>query len=241
MFYWDGDQGIVVQSSPNGQHEVSKYGMKSEFLRLKDLDASRVLAYYDKKNGEYVITFNKTGAVESWAYRDEANAWVMQIDLTDGSGRAAEEYGRIGTQCYAFLNEKVYSMETNVVHSVFFGDLKTLSVRGVLNTNPREQKVLKAIEMSSTQGLDTVIETPVTNTNIVGQKSIPYAETYRERTGRYTSAVFKNILGAGGVEDISILHSGNDIAGEYIEIEFSNMNTSEIQLRLVTLGISINK
>lgn len=241
MYYWDGDQGVVVMSSPNGQHPVSDYGMRSEFQRLKDLDASRVLSYYDKKNGEYVITFDKTGFSESWAFNDKANSWVAQLELTNGGGQVAEFFGRIGTQLYSFLTTKVWLHETDTVHNVFYGDLKTLSVRGVVNTYPREQKCLRAVEMSSTQGLDTVIETPVTNTNIVGQKSILYAETYRGRTGRFTSSVFKNILGAGGVEDIALLHIGNDIVGEFIEIEFSNRNTSEIQLRMVTLNISINK
>lgn len=240
MFYWDGDQGIVVQSSPNGQHEVSKYGMKSEFLRLKDLDASRVLAYYDKKNGEYVITFNKTGAVESWAYRDEANEWVMQIDLTDGSGRAAEEYGRIGTQCYAFLRSKVYSMETNNAHNTFFGAYKPLSVRGVINVHPMYDKCLKAVQMDSNRAMAVEIETPVTETNVVGQKTVLYKTTFRKEKGIYTSAVFKNILQAGGVENLALIHTGNDMVGKYIEIEFTDDTATEAQLRLVTVNLAVN-
>jgi hypothetical protein len=242
MWYFDGDKGVVVQSSPNGQIPVSDYRMKSEFLRLSKLDLNSVFACYDEKNGEYVITFDINGQDPvTWVYNADNNFWSIELDYADSSGNAPNLHGSIGTQVYSFGFNGIWRHETSDAYNSFFGDLKEFSVRGLVNVYAVEEKCLRALQIDSNVALNVNIFTPVTNTNVVGQKSILYSETFRNRNGNYTSSVFKNILGSGGTEIIGLLHSGDDMVGKYIEIELYDYNTDEIQMRNVTCNYTLNR
>jgi len=241
MFYWDGDLGEVIMSSPNGQHPISRYGMKSEFLALKDESPTRVFSYFDKKNGEYVITFEFPSYARSLSYKKDAYGWNMDyLDLTDGNGDAAEFYGVIGNQNYSFLKESIYKHEAGSSYNVFLGDSKPFSVKGVINAFPNEEKCLRALKTDSNRGLNTIITSPITNTRTLGQKTVLYPSTYKVKDGGYFSSVFKNILTTLG-ENLGLIHTGTDITGKYIEVEFTDSGSTECQLRLVTANISVNK
>lgn len=232
-YYYDGDIGAVVRTSPNGQEPVSNYGYISEALRWKT--ATDVLGFYDKGNDTYVITVVLPTGTETHVFRD--NIWEYEIDLTDATGTGAECYGTIGTACYSFLKEKVWKHEAGLVWNTFYNDSKTLSVRGVVNISPRDEKRLKAIEIASNKALDTEIITPVSSTNIVGQKSVLYAETYRKMDGNYTSAIFKNIRVSDGNDDMDLIHSGNDLVGRTAEIALSTDSYTETRIDLVTITV----
>lgn len=240
MFYFDGDKGVIVQSSPNGQVPVSRYGKIATFLRLKDANLNNVFACYDDKNGEYVITFDIDGAPETHHFSVDSNAWNVETDFSNSSNQAPDLHGAVGTQVYSFGFDKVWIHEATSSYNAFFNDLKTLSVISVLNTYPREEKALNALEMDSNRAMNTLITSPVTNTRPVGQKSILYPATYREREGSYTSDVFKNMLGAGGAEMLSLLHNGADMVGKYLQIELTDDGSTECQLSLLTASFEIN-
>jgi hypothetical protein len=97
------------------------------------------------------------------------------------------------------------------------------------------EKRLKAIEISSNKALDVNFYSPVTNTFLYGQKSKLYAESFRKRLGSWISAVYKNILTATG-ENVSLLHSGADMVGKYIEVELVSDSYDEIVIELTTIG-----
>ena len=249
LYYWDGASGEVIRSSPNGQIAISDYGMKSEFLIIKrDFDSALktdtrghwVVSHFDEKNGEFVITFYIRGNAETWAFKEGENKWVAYYDYSNTTGKAPSVFASTGTQVYSFL-DNVWKHEANSAHNVFYGEYKPLLLRGLLNIHPREQKSLNAIETDSNRALKTTIETPITNTHTVGQKSYLYEGTYYKRDGKFTSAVFKNILVAEGAEDISQIHSGDDMSGQYVEIEFKDAYNTECQLRLVTTSFNINR
>jgi hypothetical protein len=238
VFYWDGDNGKVIRSSPNGQIPISDYNMKSEFYRIKDANPSDVFAVFDEKNDEYVITFVIGGVPETWSFKDGANVWNAKWEY-ERNNLPHELYTNIGNQVYSLGFEYAWEHETNSSHNVFFGQYKPLSVSGVCNTNPREEKCFRAIEIDSNRALDTVIETPIAETRPLGQKTILYPATYRGRDGSYTSSILKNILTVSG-EDINLLYKGNDIAGKYVKITFTDESTTECDLRLVTVNLTIN-
>jgi len=239
LYYWDGDEGQVIRSSPNGQIPVSAYGMKSEFLRIKDLSPSKVFAAFDKKNDEYVITFVVSGAPITYSFKEGANTWNAQWQY-EKNNVAADMYGNIGSQLYSFGFGYGWQHETNSSNNVFYGQYKPLSVKGLVNMYPREEKCLRSLEIDSNRGIKCTIESPITNTRILGQKSYLYEATYRVRDGKYTSSVFKNILTTTG-EDIYLIHEGEDMVGQYLTLEFTDAHTGECQLRLVTAGFTINK
>jgi hypothetical protein len=250
VYYFDGDRGQVIRSSANGQFPISDYGMKSEFLRIKrDMDNAlgvdsrsvKIISFYDVRNDEYVITFDIRGNVETWAFKEGADQWVARYDFEDASGNAPSLYGNVGEQALSFLNGSVWLHERSTSYNTFYGDLKPLSVTGLLNIYPEQEKCLRAVKIDSNRAMDTTITSPVANTRPVGQKSLLYAESYSLREGSYTSAVYGNILGAGGVENLSLLHSGDDMVGKYLQLTFSDESASEMQLRLVTASFTINR
>lgn len=242
LYYWDGDRGQVIRSSANGQFPISEYGMKSEFLRIKGLltSTSRVFAYFDVRNSEYVITFTYGTSEETWVFKEGMDRWTMKLDYTNSSGTPPNLYGSIGELSFGFLNN-VWKFEQTTSYNSFFGDSKDVLIRGVLNIYPTEEKCLRALKMDSNRACDTNITSPIAVTRTVGQKSVLYAETYRGRDSDYTSAVFKNILQAGGVENLSLIHSGDDMVGKYIQLEFVDDGTTEFQLRTVTATFTVNK
>ena len=131
--------------------------------------------------------------------------------------------------------------EATTNYNTFYGQYHDSSVQGVVNTYPTEEKCLRSLKTDSNRAADTVIESPVAETRPVGQKSVLYAESYRGREGDYTSAVYGNILKSDSSEDISLLHTGADMVGKYLTVEFTDDGTSEFQLRLLTAGFTVNR
>ena len=241
VYYWDGDRGQVIRSSANGQYPISDYGMKSEFLRIKQANPSVVLAFYDIKNDEYVITFTVGGVAETWSFKEGANEWELEYEYTDAIGNPPTMYGNIGELSLSFLNSSVWLHERGTAYNTFYGSLKPFSVTGVLNVYPEQEKCLRAVQTDSNVAFDFVATSPVANTRTVGQKTILYAESFSNREGNYVSPVYGNILGAGGVENLALLHSGNDMVGKYLELTFSETSSSELQLSLVTATFTVNR
>lgn len=246
LYYFDRDRGEVIRSSPNGQIVISDYGMKSEFLRVKRLiessPSASVLGGYDIRNDEYILTFEIGSYRETFVFNENENRWVSYYDYTNASGNIPSLHGRIGEQLYSFLGGSAWSHETSTAqYNTFFGSSKALSIIGVLNIYPREEKCLRALETDSTRGMDTVIESQVTNTNPVGQKTVLNAESYRDRQGKFTSAVYSNILQVGGTENMGLLHTGNDMVGQYLTIMLSDDNPTEMELRLLTANFTVNR
>jgi len=247
IFYWDGDKGEVVRSSPNGQFPVSSYGMKSEFLRIKkdidsayDKDSTRVFSYFDEKNYEYVITFVIDGDVETFVFKEGDNIWMMNnLELTDSHDLPADFYGNIGSQVYSFGFQRAWKHEATPVYNWFYGTHKSMQLKGVVSTPQREEKCFRAIEIDSRRGIWTKISSPVSPTHTIGQETLLYKDTYRKRNGKYTSSVFKNVLIPAGT-DLSLLHEGEDMVGQYFTIEFIDADLGDSQLRLVTATLDVN-
>lgn len=245
LYYWDNDRGQVIRSSPNGQIPISDYNMKSEFLRIKQsidsATSSKVIAHYDVKNDEFFITFRYGTTSETWVFKEGANVWTEQRDYTDSSGGIVDLYASLDTLTFGLKKGALWKFESGTTYNVFFGDSKPLSVTGLLNTYHNEEKCLRSLQTDSNRAANVIITSPVTSTRTVGQKTVLYPASFRLREGGYTSAVYSNILRAGGVEDLSLIHSGVDMTGRYFEITFEDDGTTEFQLRLATAGFTVNR
>ena len=253
LYYWDGDRGQVIRSSPNGQIAISDNGNASYFTQKKsELDAAstyKVLLHYDVKNDELMVLFDVNSGLngnstEAFIYKEGANEWTRFLDYykTLGSIKATPEtFFNIGNQVWSMFRGRAMKHEATTNYNTFYGQYHDSSVQVVVNTYPTEEKCLRALKTDSNRAADTVVESPVAETRPVGQKSILYAESYRGREGDYTSAVYGNILKADSSEDISLLHTGSDMVGKYLTVEFTDDGTSEFQLRLLTAGFTVNR
>jgi len=244
LYYWDGDKGEVVRSSPNGQIAISNYGMRSEFQRIADdiksASSVRVVSGFDEKHNDLIITFSIDGVNQSLVFREGDNSWINDnIEYENANGKAPDLYGSIGNQLYSFL-DNAWKHEATIAYNTFYGDSKALSVRGCLNVSPTTQKAIKSLKIDSNRTPNVIIETPVTNTRTLGQKTVLYPATFRSRLGEFVSAVFKNILTVSG-EDLTQIHKGDDMVGFYIELEFTDDGTTEFQLRTVDVNFTVNQ
>lgn len=238
LYYFDGDKGVVVRSSPNGQVAISAYGMQSEFLRI-GTTASEIFAVFDDRNEEYLITFVVDGVPETWSFKEGANMWNSEWEYSL-NGASADLYGSVGSQVYSFGFGYAWKHEASSTHNTFYGSFKPLSITAVVNVAPMGEKALRAIETDSNRGLNTIITSPITNTATVGMKTVLYPATYRSRRGVFTSPINKNILGAGGAEIMSLYFTGEDMTGHYFEIEFNDDSNEECQLRNATVSYTQN-
>ena len=66
------------------------------------------------------------------------------------------------------------------------------------------------------------------------------AETWFERDSKYVSAVFKNVIMNNGLENMSLIHRGNDMVGEYIEIELSETTNEEVRIQSLETNETVN-
>ena len=163
-----------------------------------------------------------------------------QYDFSDSNFNIAEACGHIGNTTLSLLRGKIYKHEAGTSYNTFFGAVKRLSVKGVVNVYPTQEKCLRSLILSSNKPLDVTITSPSSVTRQYGQKSYLKAETWFKRDSKYVSAVFKNIIMNNGLENMTLIHKGNDMVGEYLEIELSETTNEEVRIQSLETNETVN-
>lgn len=255
LYYWDGRKGEVIRSAPNGSFPISSYNMRSYFqtmkARLDSAASSDVIFHFDRKYKELYVTFSwheRTSVpyrtvpkTETVVFSEDLTGWTYFYDLKTSYNTGyfpVDIYENIGNTTYAFNFGTLYEFDSGA-YNTFFGVLQPLSVKSSVNISPVVEKCLRSVKTDSNMAFYTDIESEVTNTRPVGQKSVLYPLSYREREGNYVSPVYRNILKAGGVEDLNLLYEGDRIVGKHIEVTFRIETSNEAILRMVTFGLTV--
>lgn len=238
VYYFDEDNGCFVRSSPNGQLAISSYGFvsffkaKSDEIRAATLlgNTVKVYSFYDRQYNECGVLFNG----ECVVFSEDNNTW-WEYDLNK-SGVAPDVVGNIGTMVISVLDGTVYIHEHSDDNNVVYGENKTFIIRGVVNTSPAMQKCLKSLDVGSNMGMYATITTPITANNEIGQETVLYPASFDYRQGRYVSDVYQNIRTTVG-NDMNQLYEGDDMQGEYIEVELKITTTDKVELKNVGVNI----
>jgi hypothetical protein len=241
LYYWDGERGAVIRSSPNQQFPISSYGMTSFFLQKKRdidiaLDASQtvsVLFGFDDRNNELLVTFNINDVIETWAFSEDLKGWVgrYQFDL---NSKSPDIYANIGELLYSFIDGSLFEHNVNTARNTIYGVNKPFSLQGLLNVSPINEKELKSIVMDSDNTFDVLIETPIASTRSFAYKTRINEATWRSREGKYYSPVLRNINTNSG-EDTSLYYVGDRMVGRYALLTFSKTTTDKFELRDLTI------
>lgn len=152
VFWWDALSGAWIQYGRDGLTEFSGYKMKTWFrdigklLQDKYLTSTppRVISEYDLFHDDVIIfinhadlpsTFRGYSSYKGAMFRNTDNRWEGLHDYTP------EFFSKVGTQTVAFLDGRVYLLESdNDNHSTFFGEKKDVYIEPVMNQDPKKNK-----------------------------------------------------------------------------------------------------
>ena len=154
LYYWDGDRGEVIRSSPNGQFPISSYKMRSYFYSKKaEVDSgalSSVLGHFDRKNNIYGLTFSVDGVCETVLFKEGMDMWVTFVDywtpyvsnLGVFSQTPPSCFGSIGKRALQFYIGEMWEHESNVLLNSFYGVQYDSFIEQVFNENPGYRRIL---------------------------------------------------------------------------------------------------
>ena len=247
LYYWDGDRGEVIRSSPNGQFPISSYKMRSYFYSKKaEVDSgtlSTVLGHFDRKNNIYGLTFSVDGVCETVLFKDGMDMWVTFVDywtpyvsnLGVFSQTPPSCFGSIGNVLYSFTVGEMWEHESNVLLNSFYGVQYDSFIEQVFNENPEIEKNLVSLGIDSNIAPNTIIESEESPTLNLKQKTVLYPASYRSREGKYVSPVYNNIKTTAG-DDLSLLHNGLKMKGRAFNISLTFDVDEELEYRLLEIG-----
>lgn len=232
MFYWDQDKGAVVQSSPNGLLEISRYGMQSYFRDKKraidavlgDPTKFDVVFGYDTHNGELIALFRVNFDIEAVVFDPERNEWTRVVDLSKAiftTKYNPDAFMTLGSSMFTTLGGLMYQhnpVDTQAgENNKIYDETKPIIITGVLNAVPTVEKELKSMSMDADGSVFVEATTPVSSTSSKGQYTYVNPQSYVNKSGRKYSAFLRNIRVANG-NDTSLLLSGSRMKGRHAEI-----------------------
>lgn len=247
LYYWDGDRGEVIRSSPNGQFPISSYRMRSYFYSKKaQVDSgtlSKVIGHFDRKNNTYGLTFSVDGVCETVLFKEGMDMWVTFVDywtpyvnnLGQFSQTPPSYFGSIGNVLYSFVIGEMWEHEKTGVLNSFYGVQYDSFIEQVFNENAGVEKNLVSLGIDSNLAPNTVIESEESPTLNLKQKTVLYPASYRSREGKYVSPIYNNIKTTAG-DDLSLLHNGLKMKGRAFNISLTFDVSTELEYRLLEIG-----
>jgi hypothetical protein len=76
--------------------------------------------------------------------------------------------------------------------------------------------------------------------NYGDQKSILKPSILRERSNQVVSDILRNIIGKDGNESVNLLYNAERLIGEYVKVEISNEDGTDVELREVEVKFLIS-
>ena len=247
VYYFDLANGCVVRSAPNGSFPISMYDMTSYFkTKAEQINACilnsttyNIRAYFDRKYREYVLIFDIPGYQESIVFSEKDSqdneGWFQFVDMT-GGGIVPQMFGSVGQTVLSFIGGTLWLHDKTTSYNSLYGENKQLLIRSLVNASPSQEKVLKAIDLDVSEGLNTKITTPITDNNVIGQETVLYAASYKAVQGKLVSKIYQNIRTTGG-NDLDQLYVGDNIQGKVIEIDLSLTSNNKVEIRNITVAI----
>lgn len=244
LYYFDGDRGEVIRSSPNGQFPISKYNMASYFFTKKiELGGAvrKVVSFYDRKNEEYGISFMTSYDSDTLTFKEGENYWSSFWDYyiqLFTQKNIPHIYACIGNLMYSGIMNSIYEHETDITPNKFYGVVREPSITHVLNENAGIMKNIKAMSVDADVAPSIEITVQKSSTVPISLKSILYPLSFRSREGVYVSPVYRNIKKTDGTDDLSLLHNGLPMNARSFTIKMDYDIDGLIEFHYRTLELS---
>jgi len=234
--YWiDVNRGIVLRKSNDGITPISDLYKQHVFFNNKCKD---VLAYpsgkiniygvYDVKFGEYIISFeNIVGNVsvppfvgDTIAFNEYNNSWSTHYSYIP------EYMCSNGIGIVSFKDGAIYTHNTNNLYNNFYGVQYSIKLWFFSNLSPSNIKVFDALSLEALHSCNAIIETPITEENLIGQTTGLFPANFQRKEGWWYSDILRDDTTPNIVPFPAILPNarfeGNVLRGAYalIKLEY---------------------
>lgn len=158
VLWWNAKRGVWVRYSRDGLTEVSKYGMKNWFKDIGDLliqyyysgTAPKVISTFDDYHEEWITQINHSSLPSTFKGYDSYKCVTFAERNADKRWKSIWDYA---PDIFASMDNEVYSIIGSAVHiheqgadfGSIYGVKKDTLLQLVANTDPRKNKVWKAI------------------------------------------------------------------------------------------------
>lgn len=247
VYYFDSTTGEFVRSSPNGQAPISvEYAMSGyfenkaktlrEYVGHKDI----IVGVYDQYKEVYV-SFIMGNSIETIVFSedDRMKGWQYMTTLYNDT-HIIQNIASYGDEMFSFLNGQLYIHGRGGTLNNFYGKQHSCGVTFVVNKFPSQIKRFKNILISTDRNVWGIEFNIPAGLNYGAQKTLLRPTVIRARENRLVSDINRNIIGKNGDEDVNLLYKGERMTGEYMEVEISNDDSTDVELREIEVKFLIS-
>ncbi len=245
-FFFDIVNGVVINDTVGGMVPISDLKMHSYFKqKARDIieygeDSVEVLGGWDNDLDMYFITFYIPTEPDH-AINDTVGFFAGKKRWEGFYDFIPEFYGQIsGNTALTFKSGKVYTQNTNETRNNFFGEQYSSVVDVIAKGDPSKVKTFDSISILSNgqwaPSTDGDIEVPIP----VTQQSRLLAGKFKVQEGMYNSEFLRNALDGNSTFVRNRLQTGGVLRGNVIRVRLRNSDTTEANLRLVTINSKIS-
>lgn len=247
VYFFDSMRGCVVRDAPNGQVEVSKYGMNNPFRELGDIitkyqrsqpSGIDIVSVFDERLGYYILTIlrlsNEITDLDSQSvcFHEDSNRWKEYIS------HIPEMWGQRGINTISFQNGSLWVRSDDEVNqNTFFGVFTPSKIRVVHNSEPNTVKVMDNVTIHATslwQGSDDNgslnINIPANDQYPSGMASRLLPNKFKAREGKWHAAFMRdaNTPMTGSLEEKIV--SGRTLRGYVMTAQYECYERKYVRL-----------
>jgi hypothetical protein len=246
MYYWDGNTGEVIRTSPNGQIPISKYGMEAYFKNLTGY--TDVIAGWDQQNELFMITFTGSYPVTLGFYEPKLDGeqprWISFFSFIPACylyfGNWFATYVSLFVRYPDFYQwfPTLWKHNSNsVVRCNFYGVKHKQQINIIFNENAATKKIFRNIGIESNKKWDIpAITIEPDSSYFRGFLSKIPVGRFILKEGKFWANYLKNMLTRSNTPSNLDLINGDEIRGLYIKHELVNSEDEEVWL----LGVQID-
>jgi hypothetical protein len=190
---------------------------------------------------EVYITFIVGAQIETLVFceNDSNKGWKYFATLYNNVGKP-ENFANYGDQMFSFLKGQLYVHDQTTDYNKFYGKQHGCDLTFYINKGASLTKRFKNIRMSTNANVWDVEFTIPEGLNYGDQKSILKPSILRERSNQVVSDILRNIIGKDGNESVNLLYNAERLIGEYVKVEISNEDGTDVELREVEVKFLIS-
>jgi hypothetical protein len=235
MYYWDGINGEVVRSSPNGQIPISEYGMKTYFKNKTGY--TDVIGGWDEQNKIYFITFVGGSNPETLGFIEpkidgQRPYWCSFFSFIP------QLYINYGTFFGSWASRTIWVHNSDAVaRCTFYGVKYNQQINFNFNINAAIKKIFRSLGIKSNKAWNvSEVSIESDSSYINGCLSEIPVGRFVLKEGEFWAPYMKNKLTHSSTPSILDLINGDEIRGDYAHHKLTNSENGEVWI----MGIIIN-
>ena len=247
IYYFDESTGEFIRSSPNGQAPVSKEYLHQNWFekkakQLREFAGDKdVVVSCDNDYEEVYVSFRLADEIETIVFSEKEGfkGWT-RFGTYFNDSNVPENFTFFKDTLVSFMNGQLYLHNQGNLNT-FYGKVHGCSLTVPVNQYSSMMKRYSSIRMSTDKNIWNIEFRIDEGVNYPNQKSILRPSILREKENAIYSDILRNIVSRAGVEDLTLIHNGTRMVGEYMDVEISNETNEEVNLGIVQVNFLIAK